>query len=122
MLLSVRSHRLALWLALSAMLLRALIPDGFMLGRSAERGGYGLIFCSSSPLHADRADQAGTTAQTQLMHCAFALSAMSGLPGVALALPARLRFGSEAPAAHSQRQSDNGARLRPPARAPPSLS
>jgi hypothetical protein len=117
-----RSRQFALWLVLAAVLLRALIPAGFMLERSAAGGGVSLAICYASPLARLRADH-GVPAGVQLhADCAFAAAAAPALPGAA---PAAV-FGPVAYALRPQRSllSNLGAapRLQPPARGPPLLS
>ncbi|SEQ40077.1 Protein of unknown function [Solimonas aquatica] len=118
MLIPLRAQRLALWLALAAVLLRALIPAGYMLGREAGSDAYGLILCgeqNASPAQKDHL----TSTQSGFSHCAFAFSAMAGVPGkaplFATLLPLRgPSFSLDLPARHAR-----GKRLRPPSRAPP---
>lgn len=121
MLIPLRAHRLALWLALSAMLLRALIPGGFMLGRDAGSGTYGLVLCSEQSAFSSLKDSV-THAQGGVSHCAFALSAMASVPGSALPLflPTLRREDLHSTAALFPHAL--GDHLRPPPRAPPCLS
>jgi len=47
-----RTHyqQLVLWLAVATVMLRAMIPDGFMPEREVGRSGLTLVFCSAGPL------------------------------------------------------------------------
>jgi hypothetical protein len=111
----------ALWLAIAAVLLRAMLPDGFML-QGRHGGGLELAICYASPLAKLRADQG----QTDLFHlhgdCAFAACAVPALPsaaavadfGPAAAAPA-LAFNAFGFVSASDRRL-------PPARAPPLVS
>lgn len=91
MLLNVRLHRCALLLALAAMLLRAMIPSGFMLGREAGGGDLGLVFCSAASVAvapfapaAESSDPAKFQAGGHAS-CAFALSALFSPPPAPMA-------------------------------------
>ncbi len=67
-----RSGGLALWLVLAALLLRAMIPDGFMLERHEVTGSIALAFCYASPLAKLRADHGVPSTQHAHEQCAFA--------------------------------------------------
>lgn len=124
----------ALWLAIAAVLLRALIPDGFMPEHRKGQVGMELAICWAGPLAALRADreflkQAADQEHGQPGHhdtaghvdCPFSSAAGPGLlasvPNLST-LAAHIRplsaFAASAFLAAS--------RLRPPARAPPRYS
>jgi hypothetical protein len=62
-----RYRQIALWLALASVLLRAIIPDGFMPEHRAGRTGLVLAFCYATPLASLNAPdvQAASSAQSQ---------------------------------------------------------
>ena len=112
----LRAHglqRLTLALALAALLLRALIPTGFMPGwdRSAAEGGpRWLVVCETSPLHSllapraychagpARSDHAGHRLLEAHLACPFAAALGAALPN-ALPRPS-LWFGAAAAPDH----------------------
>lgn len=120
MMLSRLRKRRSPWLGLllAAALLRALIPSGFMLGRQALEGGYGLILCSEQNAQPALKGQPAT-AHSAASPCAFALSMAAALPASAPPLPllrpaGEFRLASARPSLRlSQRWR------RPPPRAPP---
>lgn len=67
-----RSGKLTLWLVLAGLLLRAMIPDGFMPERREATGGIALAFCYASPLAKLRADHGIPSTQHAHEQCAFA--------------------------------------------------
>jgi len=67
-----RSGRLTLWLVLAGLLLRAMIPDGFMPERREGTGGVALAFCYASPLAKLRADHGAPTPAHEHSQCVFA--------------------------------------------------
>jgi hypothetical protein len=116
------SRQFALWLALAAVLLRALLPQGFMLERAAGEAGVGLAICYASPLAKLRADH-GTPAGTQAhADCVFAAASSPALPSAAPlsgCVADRQPFGSGWIAVLNR---GTAPRLQPPARAPPRFS
>lgn len=106
------------------MLLRALIPGGFMLGRDASNGSYGLVLCSEQgseqSVFSSLKDKAAH-AQGSASHCAFAFSAMASVPGAAqLPLLPDLRSETTRNAAGLS-YPFAVSHLRPPPRAPPAF-
>ena len=88
-------HSFALWLALSAVVLRSLIPVGFMPGwtGTGEEGGRWLIICPASPLstalappankHAGHHDHAAMMAAMAKAHAADPHAAHRGMANMA---------------------------------------
>jgi hypothetical protein len=116
------SRQFALWLALAAVLLRALLPQGFMLERAAGEPRIGLAICYASPLARLRADH-GTPGGTQAhADCAFAAASGPALPSaVSLSggVAGRQPFASGWVAVLNP---GTALRVQPPARAPPLFS
>jgi hypothetical protein len=133
-------QQFALWLAMAAVALRAMIPDGFMLERSTEDGEVGLAFCYAGPLATLRTDDgamahlhdhgmAGHAQHDPAHHhdgedhasCAFASAAATGLPASA---PGLLSFAAQMRplSAFAASAVLAAARLRPPSRGPPRYS
>lgn len=136
-------QQFALWLAVAAVLLRAMIPDGFMFERQAGERGLSLVFCYAGPLAALRGSDGamahmhhhhgamgGGPAQHDPAHhhdsgqasCPFAAAAAPGPPVAALPSFGFPPAGSGPPAAVRDGVLAAAARLRPPARAPPILA
>lgn len=111
---------LALWLALAAMLLRALLPSAYMPGRESPEGGYGLVLCSAAlPAQGLQTQFAPHHASSGL--CSFAHSAMAALPDSAWRWqlpPTQDERPQDRVALHAPLQS----RLYPQARGPPASS
>lgn len=103
-------------------MLRALVPVGFMLGRDAGSGAYGLVLCSEQSAFSTLKDHA-TGAQMGSGHCVFAFSAMAAAPGIALGSGLPLWSAEELQQQTvSLHTSAPDAYLRPPPRGPPVLS
>ena len=111
-----------MWLALAAVLLRALIPDGFMLERHAGEPGVALAICYASPLAKLRADQGAPGASHVHGDCVFSAAAGPALPssGVDSGFGIRVPDDVIALAAPSHLFSRDD--RRPPVRGPPELS
>lgn len=121
----------ALWLAIAAVLLRALIPDGFMPEHRKGQAGMELAICWAGPLAALRADreflkqvadrdhgQPGHHDTAGHVDCPFSsaagpglLTSIPNLPSLAAQIRPMSAFAASASLAAS--------RLRPPSRAPP---
>jgi hypothetical protein len=112
-----RYRHYAAVLALAGMLLRGLLPAGFMLPDAAQaRAGAPLVLCSGGALQADRG--AGSAHDGAVHACAFALAAA---PALAAAAPAPAFFApafAPAPASAAARVAARTTLL-PPARGPP---
>ncbi|MFI4979015.1 MAG: hypothetical protein ACHQIO_01575 [Nevskiales bacterium] len=132
-----RYQQLALWLAIAAVLLRALIPDGFMPEHRAGQRGLVLAFCSAGPLAALRA-QPAFVAASELAHapdgdpghhpmedhagCAFASAAAPGVPVTFVSMSWALHEGAAVAGWLRHATIPAAAHIRPPSRAPPRYS
>jgi hypothetical protein len=115
------TQQFALWLALAAVLLRALLPDGFMPERGAN-GVVALQFCYASPLAKLRAPQGTPAGDHAHASCAFAAAAAPGLPRAGIQTPS---FPLAVPAIAPRQALALVTRFnggRPPARGPPAIS
>lgn len=124
-------QRLFLWLVAATVLLRALVPDGFM---PEHRKGHGfeLAICSAGPLAALRAaddalsthhdhGQPGQHDPSSHGDCPFAAAVAAALPGAVPGLPS-LAAQAQALSAFAASAFLSASRLRPPSRAPPLFS
>ncbi|MDT0498102.1 hypothetical protein RM530_12110 [Algiphilus sp. W345] len=121
----LRHSGTALYLALVAVMMNVLLPQGFMLG-PADGGEHriGLILCNGGgpQFSPDVGDAAHADHHLMLTQsCAFAHAAMPGLPSVDLSLfsSAPLPFAATVPPSRL-RVADS--RPRPPATGPPALA
>ena len=133
-------QQFALWLAIAAVLLRALIPDGFMPEHRAGQRGLVLAFCSAGPLAGLRARQSSSLAEARQLAdgrdpanpghpagdthlgCPFASAAAPGLPAAPVAILST-PFGAAAPLRFLAVSVAFAVfRIRPPSRAPPRYS
>ena len=115
-------RQFALWLALAAVLLRALLPAGFMPERRAGERGIGLAICYASPLAKLRADQGQPSGIHDHASCAFSAAAGPGLPSAGIRSEQKPAVAADLAAldvSGSRSRFSNG---RPPARAPPAFS
>lgn len=80
------SRQLAVSLALAAMMLRALLPDGWM--PSAQASGSPLVICSIAGIHTGGKQQPGQDERGR-GPCAFAAMGHLSPPTIAAALPLR---------------------------------
>jgi len=121
----IRHSWLALCLALSATLAHALVPAGYMLGRSGSAQHFGFMLCTGGMGTA--ALQAIDPAQTMPDHsgahaikaCPFAVAAMPAVAGMALRLALTSLPGAPICHAGPRRAAASGGHRRPPATGPP---
>lgn len=107
---------------MAAVLLRALLPQGFMLERAAGETGFGLAICYASPLAKLRADHGAPAGAQAHADCVFAAASGPALPGavrIAGCAAGRQPFDSGWIAVLNRGIAP---RLQPPARAPPLVS
>lgn len=132
-----RYQQLALWLAFAAVLLRALIPDGFMPEHRPGQRGLVLAFCSAGPLAALRSQQAFATV-AEFAHapdgdpghhptedhagCAFASAAAPGVPVILASMSWSPQAGTAPSAWLRSIVVSAAAHVRPPLRGPPRYS
>ena len=112
----------ALWLALAAVLLRALLPAGFMPERRAGERGIGLAICYASPLAKLRADQGQPSGIHDHASCAFSAAAGPGLPSSGIRSGQKPAVAANIAALDAARFASRFSNGRPPARAPPAFS
>lgn len=117
-----RRYRAAFaWLALAAVLLRGLLPTGFMPAHAGgEAPGIVIAWCSGGTLHFDGHDPAGHRVESG--QCPFALSAMAAIPPSLPALRASERRASGSASEAVPAKPAASFRALPPARAPPAYS
>jgi DUF2946 family protein len=115
-------RQFALWLALAAVLLRALLPAGFMPERSAGERGIGLTICYASPLAKLRADQGQPSGVHDHASCAFSAAAGPGLPSSGIRSGQQPADAADIVTLDVARFASRFSKGRPPARAPPAFS
>ncbi len=116
-------HQLTICLILAAVLLRGLIPAGFMpASGEAARHGALLMLCFHGQLAAQPHGGGKHADGAPLEQCPFGAAAAPSLPGSAVAfhLPPALAYARPAFVLAAVR--GDSPRLQPPARAPPPLS
>jgi hypothetical protein len=112
----------AAWLALAAVVLRGLLPFGYMPARaSAGEPGITLVWCSGGSL-VTHPKTPGLPSSLHAAQCAFAFSAMAALPPTAAALVSLPTFPERPGFLYRPLLAVACPHTRPPARAPPSLS
>jgi hypothetical protein len=112
----------ALWLALAAMLFRALLPQGLMLEHRGGASGVELAICYASSLAKLRPDQGSPGTRHGHADCVFSAAAAPALPvsGVAPGFGVHVPDAAATFLVTSHLLSDDG--IRPPVRGPPAIS
>jgi len=117
-----RSRQFALWLAVTAVLLRTLLPEGFMPERLAGERGIALAICYASPLAKLRADR-GLPEKTHAHgDCVFSAAAGPALPSSGFDFGLNAGVTAETSAHLPLVLLSSFSNGRPPARAPPAFS
>jgi hypothetical protein len=112
----------AAWLALAAVVLRGLLPFGYMPARaSGGETGITLVWCSGGSFVA-HPKAPGLPSSLHAAQCAFAFSAMAALPPATAALVALTVFPEQLRPLYRTLPTSARPHIRPPARAPPLLS
>ena len=115
-------RQFALWLALAAVLLRVLLPEGFMPERSAGERGIGLAICYASPLAKLRADQGQPSGIHDHGGCVFSAAAGPALPSSGVHGDCQPAVVAAVAALDGASFSSRFSKGRPPARGPPAFS
>jgi len=117
-----RSRQFALWFALAAVLLRVLLPEGFMPERRAGERGIGLAICYASPLAKLRSDQGQPSGSHDQGGCVFSAAAGPALASSGVHCEQKPAVVADVAALDAESFSSRFSKWRPPARAPPAFS
>lgn len=116
---ALRRHPLALQLAILAVLLRAVLPGGFMPVRAADGSGVAMVLCSADAARRAASQPHDDTARVLHGACAYAAAAAPALPPTLAHFHADTRIAAAPLFLGQQTASPTAERRRPPARAPP---
>ncbi len=112
----------AVWLALSAMFVRGLLPFGYMPAQaSGGTAGLTLVWCSGGSLAASPKSP-GIPFGEHADKCPFAFAAMAVFPLAAAADFSLFAYASEVPEPYQAALATAFPYIHPPARAPPFVS
>ncbi|MGH8456246.1 MAG: hypothetical protein ACRETW_00510 [Stenotrophobium sp.] len=116
-----RSHPLVIWLALAALLYRALIPAGFMPSFKGDGQGVSIAFCVGGKLKI-LTDGDGAPANHVASECAFAMAVVPVLPASTAVFVPHRHAPTVLVAAATNLTVSRSITPQPPVRGPPQLS